>query len=1260
MVESVYKNSKHTFYNMGISKTEDTKKYVTIPLMVNSEHGKAFIDSGCTFNAISEVFAKRCQLEIKDYPQDIQCEVGGGKIIMIKRRIAKVKFQLYNLGKFETSVFVMDNIPLGCEAIFGMDFLKIMNPKICWESGNVTMDTKKTHMEIENEIQYTKTMLHYTNHGHRSSKGETKVINSKSFKKEIRKMSQTKDSFCFIINPQEMTEKKQRYKDQNWEKLKDNPAFDVISKYKNTVFKEKLTSTRVEHKSDIQHRIDLKDKSPFSVKQFRLSPEQKQAVGDWVDEMMEAGLIRKSTSPFSSPIFCIKKPIGWRIIMDYRILNSRTKVPQEPIPRKEDIINSMHNSKWYSCMDLLSGYYQQLIHADDRAYTAFSTPSGHYEYIVMAQGLSGAPASFNRWVQTIFNDLNTFCKAYFDDIYCFTKSMDINVHLEALDKVLKRCEENGLLIKLSKCVFAATEIPVLGDFVGRKGVRMDPDKIAIIKHWPVPKTKKDLKSFLGTIAYCARFCSDYGRLVAPLQNALAGKGKNDLICLTDGQLDSFNRLVAAMTQAPVLALPDFAIPFGIRMDASDYAIGGVLFQRDETDKEHPIAYTGRKLNKAELNYTVREKELLAIIHALQKWRPYLLDKAFTVETDHKSLQELLTQRKCTQRLARWLNFLSQYKPEFKWIPGNTNVTADGISRRHDLAPSDSPASCVDLRQLLKSIIDGDDNLSDIEDTLTTTDIEDQRLMFVDFDHARVIYHVLQPQDIRAMCIKYYPTDRFFGPILTSCLKEGRVIQSNKKFIITDELLWYVDGEVTRLCIPDRYELQRILLFSEHDDPSRGHPGEYKTREFIVRKYYWPNLQRMVHKYVSSCEKCQRNKFRQTKPPGRLNPLPIPEVRWSKITMDFMVDLPMSQGFNTIWVIVDRLTKRAHFIAMTIGNGESSAKNCAKIFCKEYQRLHGVPESIISDRDSRFNNEFWQEFIKLQGTTHNMSSAFKPSTDGQSERTNRFIQDYLRNYIHPTQNNWSELLFAAEFAYNARVHDSIKMSPFEADLGYIPRSVPDHYFNKIIGTKTVQEAFDFGKKQQEILEKLKHSLGQAQERMKLYYDKNRPIQDFDIGDKVLISSKNLNIEHLGVVAGSTRKFAPLWIGPYPIIAKTTIDTYKLLLPIGLRVHPEIHTSLLKRYVKDNDNMRSNKPNEGMVVAGGFTDGYLIESIVDHKCIQGKIYYKIKWVGYSEDENTWEPLELIRKPASNLIDEYLSGKRLQRNEWLPPPKRQRKRR
>lgn len=1230
----------HKFHSNGVC--DNANKYVIMEVANGNTKGRAFIDSGCTFNAVSSSFAIACGLKVEELPNDVVCEVGGGKEIRMKRRVAHIEFDLGRLGTYATYVFVIDPIPIGVDVLFGMDFLINVNPDIDWIKKTTSLRSLQSEKIITEERDRLETLFHFSTTPHLSESGETLIIDTDEYLKEIEK-NEPNDYF-FVIQLQQ-GEKINRFKRQGWEALKHNPAYETLLKYKATVFQDTLDMNNAVQ-SDIQHSIELQDRTPFHVKQFRISPDQQAAVSKWVEEMETAGIIRKSNSPFNSPIFCVKKPIGWRIVNDFRLLNSRTRIPRGPIPRKDEIQEAMQGSWWFSAMDLLSGYYQLLLREEDRELTAFSTPKGQYEYVATAQGLAGAPSTFNRFVKAAFDGLQDICRSFFDDLFVFTRSKDPAVHIAALDRVLRRCEEKGLRIKIEKCVFLAAEIPVLGDFVGREGVRVDPDKVAVLKDWPTPTTKKELKSFLGTIVYCSRFLKNYGKLVAPLQELLAGKHKNAPITFTAAQASAFAQLKQAMCETPVLALADFSKTFGIRMDASDYAIGGVLFQLDENGEEHPVAYTGRRMGRAELNYPVREKELLAIMHALRVWRHYLIDQPFTVETDHQSLESIFTQRTCSQRLARWLNELSEYRPNFHWIAGDTNCTADGISRRSDFMPVNAPSG-VDLRSLLRSMLNNID----------TNDELQQLLHFQNYDVALFVMYALSSSDLMTECRTYYAQDRYLSKIWKFFKEGGQKDSRYKNFHFADDLLWKKHNNTFVLCIPHRSEIINKVIFSEHDDPAKGHPGIFKTLHNLRRKYWWTSLTQTVSRYIKTCEKCMRNKYRQTKPPGLLQPLPIPEARWTDIAMDFILDLPLSNGNNAIWVIVCRLTKRAHFIPIFMGDNESSARNCALIFCKEFQRLHGIPESIISDRDSRFTSVFWQTLMERQGTNIMLSSAFRPNTDGQSERTHRFIQDYLRNYVYPCQSNWSELLFAAEYAYNARRHDSIRMSPFEADLGYIPKAIPDHMFEKIVGNKNKKEAYEFGQKQQEILVQLKINLDSAQERMKHYYDLNRPIQNFEIGDQVLLSSENLDIEHLGVIAEGSKKFAPLWIGPYPILKKTSIDTYKLQLTSGLRLHPEFHTSLLKPYYKDDDNSRANKPNEGMIVAGSTDHGFLVENIVGHKKVRGKIYYRVQWLGYSDDHNTWEPIANLIKPASNLIKNYLVVNKLDEKKWFPNSRRKR---
>ena len=1172
-----------------------------------------FIDNGCSLNGVSEEIVQQLKLEITEHPNStIEVDLGFGQTIVRNRRTVIMDLQIPGFSLMSSTFQVMP-IPEEKDVILGMMWLREQNPVIDWQALTIKprnqddvfelkTPTKRPARIVNNcrqarQSQRREIFNFYCQHGHNGVMGETKIISEKQFERDLRK---SKDiEAIFVINPHD-SEKAQRFKNQGWDALKDNPAYETLLKYQNTVFRTELPTATPPVREGIEHEIQLKPGTkPISVRQWRQSPEQRKVITDWTKEMVKAGIIRPSTSAYCAPTFCVKKPVGWRIVHDYRQLNQATIMPAIPMPRKEDTYDSMAGSHWFSCMDLLWGYYQVKLREQDIPFTAFSTPDGLFEYLVTPMGLSGSPGTFNRLLQKVFSDLRDMMRIYFDDIYVFTKSEDVSKHVEALDKVLKRCEEQELYIKLSKCQFCVEEIPCLGDFVGRNGVRMDPDKVKIIKEWPIPKTVRQLESFLGTTVYVSRFCKDFAQFSGPLHEATKGKKPKDALILTDHQVACLEELKRRLSSPPVLKLPDFDKPFGIRMDASNFAVGGVLFQK-EGELEQPIAYTGRKMKPAELNYPVREQELLAIMHALSVWRVYLLDRPFIVETDHKSIETILTQKTTNRRIARWFNELAEFQPQFKWIPGETNEVADALSRHPEF---EHRAAQVSLSELLEAA-QNREIVASVK--ATNTPIERQAKMLYEND-----YHVQE---------------------VLRKINEGRELP---RYFINEDILYYQTkgDEMPRLVIPDDEDLKNRVIFENHDVVTAGHPGIYKTYLGIQKKYYWPKMNKYIQRYVDTCEKCQRNKARQSKAPGLLQPLDIPSGRWLDIGMDFLVQLPITKdGYDAIMVIIDRLTKRVKFIQTKT---TATAKDTAEIFMKHYVKDHGLPKTITSDRDSKFTSHLWKDLMLCLQTKHNLSSAFRPQTDGQTERTNRFIEDYLRGVINPAQNNWNEFLHLAEFAYNRRVHSSIGMSPFEADLGYNPY-MPDDVVRDPEFSKLVQDTKVFLLRQEAFLKMTQDAMSEAQSRMKLYYDKNRPVQIFEVGDEVLLDGKNLDIRHKGFAQSS--KLAPRYIGPYRIVKKVQKDSYELSLSKGLKLHPVFHTSLLKAYQQDKDR----KQETSKVILHDGSEGHLVEAVLNHRKQNGKMQYKILWLGYNAEQATWEPIENL-KQIPGLIDSYWKSKK-----------------
>ncbi|GMF31856.1 unnamed protein product [Phytophthora fragariaefolia] len=322
---------------------------------------------------------------------------------------------------------------------------------------------------------------------------------------------------------------------------------------------------------------------------------------------------------------------------------------------------------------------------DDIKYTAFQAPNRLWEYLVLPMGVCNAPATMHRLTPQLFRGLEQ-TMPFYDDIYIFTNSRNVDEHLQALRKALNILRDNKLYVKVAKCFFCADEIPCLGDFVGRNGVRMDPDKVQTIKDWPVPQTQEELHSFLGLTVYVQRFCPEYASLTALIFALMMKKDKqNAKIQFSKELMMNFKELKRRMCDPPVLHLSDFTKAMHLRTDASKFAVGDVLFQ-DFDGLERPIAYTSRKMKPAELNYPTQQQELLAIFHALAAFQIYCLDKPPVVETEHKSLEGLFTQKMANRHLARWYDVLAEYQPKFSYLPEAKYGMADAFNRCPDLQP----------------------------------------------------------------------------------------------------------------------------------------------------------------------------------------------------------------------------------------------------------------------------------------------------------------------------------------------------------------------------------------------------------------------------------------------------------------------------------------------------------------------------------------------------------------------------------------------
>ncbi len=541
-----------------------------------------------------------------------------------------------------------------------------------------------------------------------------------------------------------------------------------------------------QEREGITHTIPLvPDTQPPSKRMYRLSPLEKEECKRQITELLKQELIEPSSSPYGAPVIFVKKADGsLRMCLDYRALNKITVKRQYPMPHIQELFDRLQGARVFSSLDLQQGYHQIQIPKEDVPKTAFMTPFGQYAYKVLCFGLTNAPSTFQEAMNRVFAGCEDFVLVYLDDIMVFSKTPE--EHVQHLRKVLSLLRQNKFQAKLPKCDFNKAELKFLGHIVGREGIKVDPRKVQAVKEWPEPTGPSPLRSFLGLANFFRRFIQGYSSLVAPLTALTSAKTPWNW---TDQCRRAFEGVKRALTQAPVLILPDLGKPFEVYSDASIHGTGAVLLQDQKA-----VAYSSHRFTPAERNYTTTDQEALGVINALREWRCYLEGAPdVTVYTDHQPLTHLHGLKSAdmlSRRQARWVEFLQDQKVNWSYKPGRINV-ADPLSRMYEEFGSGPHSSTPGQPTGY---------------TITCTAVS---------------------SDIRNRITQGYKHDPYLKKPATKQLL--RLDASG---------LWYRDDQVV---VPDVEQWRDLLLAEFHDGGTGGHRGPERTKEAIQRVYWWPGL-----------------------------------------------------------------------------------------------------------------------------------------------------------------------------------------------------------------------------------------------------------------------------------------------------------------------------------------------------------------------------------------------------------------------------------
>ncbi|GJP58278.1 hypothetical protein CLOP_g22985 [Closterium sp. NIES-67] len=747
------------------------------------------------------------------------------------------------------------------------------------------------------------------------------------------------------------------------------------------------------------HKIELEPSTQPTVRtQWRLTQSELQELRNQLDYLLAKGFIRPSTSPFAAPIlFTPKKDSGLRMCTDYRALNRVTIKSRYPIPRTDELIDNLRGARYFSKIDLRGGYHQIRVFADDCHKTAFRTRYRSYEYTVMPFGLTNAPSIFQLTMNGVFRDLLDKCVIiYMDDILIYSKTRE--QHLKDLEAVFQRLQQHRLITKGSKCEFLKQELEFLGHVISTEGIRIDPKKLWAIQEWKPPTNLQQLQSFLGFVNYVRRFIPNMAGLTGPLTDLLQ---KGTFYEWEEKQQAAFEALKNLLMSPPVLRIADPERPFEVIIDASDIAIEAVLMQ-DFGNGLQPIAYESWKMQSAERNYRVHDKEMLAIVHAF------------------KNLEVL---------------------PDWS--------RRDGANQPQITTVSESAAESQPAADTLAGL-------------------------------PRIQFHTICP---------------------------------------TRSSVYYLRSGNDRIWVPSYHLLRELLIQEVHDSNLSGHSGVDRTLKALQRFYYWPDMVTDVQRYVAACPICQRIKSSHQRSTGLLQPLEPPQRPWQHVTMDFVTGLPAGpSGNDTVFVVVDRLTKMAHFAPCRT---TITAEETARLFISTVVRLHGIPAAIISDRDPKFTSKFWQDTWARYGTRLQFPSAYHPQTDGQTERTNQTMEQLIRTNC-PDRKKWEDVLPMLEFSYNNASPATTNHSPFYLNYGMDP-TVP-------VSTNVesqVPRSQQFVEELQTARDKAVELIRKASAIARRYADLHRRDITMAAGQLVLLDTKNLRLP-------LPTKLRPRFCGPFKIM------------------------------------------------------------------------------------------------------------------------------
>ena len=948
-----------------------------------------------------------------------------------------------------------------------------------------------------------------------------------------------------------------------------------------------------------EHAISTGDAAPIKQPPRRVPLAYAEKEKKAIEELQAKGVIRESVSPWASPIVLVsKKDGGVRPCVDYRKVNELVKPDGFPLPRIQDCLDAVAGSRLFSTFDLTSGYFQIPLKEEDIPKSAFVCKYGHFEMTRMPFGLNNSASTFQRTMELALQGLQWItCLIYIDDIIVFGKSFD--EHLQRIEQVLERIRTAGLKLKPEKCNMLQRDVIFLGHVVSGEGVSPSPVNVAKILDWPRPKTAKQVKQFVAMGSYYRRYVKDFAGKVRPMVE-LTKKGKRFL--WSEACERSFEQLKRALVSSDIMGYPlNDAGDFILDVDASDVGIGGILHQMQE-GRERVIAYASRALNKAETNYCITEKELLAVRFFIEYFRQYLLGRRFVVRTDHQALIWLFKLKEPRGKIARWIEILSQYDFAIEYRAGRKQAHCDALSRCEN--PRDcecqeqdtsEPLKCGPCRKCIKRAQDmlheswykevaaselvqkeattqGDVPLAGVARGICKeTEPESgpsQENSFVPWTGGHSVSDLKQLQredpDIAPILaaklagtkpssrdmVSSSPASRHYWVLWDLIFLEQGLLY--KRFLKKDG-----SGEHRQLIVPK--SLKNEVLFKMHDSVVSGHLGCKKTKEKTLQRFYWYGLKEDVALHIRKCDICTADKK-----PNKMPRAPLGSLRAGApgdcVATDYLGPFPVTnRGNRYILLLTDHFTKYVEILAVP----DMTAEVCASNILNEFISRWGCPLSIHSDQGRTYESRVFKELCRMMEIRKTRTSVRNPRGNGQSERFNRTLLRMIKAYLCGEQKQWDLHLGCLAGAYRATPNEATKLTPNLLTMGREVRLPAELVFGST-GSYRDEEVTSYGKYVDVLRSRMQHAheiarkhLSSAAKRSKEIYDTKIAVNKYAEGDMVWCLAEARKV-------GTMQKLEPAYEGPFLIKRKISEINFVLMLDKTGK-QKLVHHNKLKPYV-----------------------------------------------------------------------------------------------